>query len=67
MNSTLKKGIDRYLRPGVKTFTPCAARAIILQREIFNYLIVGSTQSDLFFQYVCFLLPILLPHPLPLF
>ena len=58
----MKKGNDRYLWSGGKTFTPCAARAIISQRENLNYLIVVCfTQCIFFFQYVCFLLPICFP------
>ena len=57
---TIKKGNDRYLWSGVKTFTPCAARTIIFQRESLNYLI-AFTRCTLPFQYVCFLLPICLP------
>ena len=44
-----------------KPFTPCAARTIIFQRENLNYLMVCFTQGTLFFQNVCFLLPICLP------
>ena len=29
----MKKGNDRYLWSGGKTFTPCAARTIVFQRE----------------------------------
>ena len=58
----MKKGNDRYLWSGGKNFTPCAARAIISQRENLNYLIVVCfTQCIFFFQYVCFLLPICFP------
>ena len=53
--------IDWYLWSRGKTFTPCAARTITFQRKNFNYLIVCFTQCTLFFQYVCFLLPICLP------
>ena len=38
-----------------------STRTIIFQRENLNYLIVCITQCNLFFQYVCFLLPICLP------
>ena len=54
-------GNDRYLWPGVKILTPCAARTIILQRGNLNYLIVCFTWCTLFFQYDWFLLPICLP------
>ena len=56
-----KKGTDRYLWSGVKTFTPCAARTIIFQRESLNYVIASFTRCTLPFQNVCFLLPICLP------
>ena len=53
-----KKGSDRYLWSGGKTFMPCAARTITFQRENFkNYLVVCFTQCTLFVQYVWFLLP----------
>ena len=58
---TIKKGNDRYLWSGVKTFTPCAARTIIFKRESVNYLIASFTRCTLPFQCVCFLLPICLP------
>ena len=45
----MKKGNERYLWSGGKTFTPCAARTIIFQRENLNYLIVYFTQCTLFF------------------
>ena len=44
-----------------KPFTPCPARTIIFQRKNVNYLIVCFAQCTLFFQKVCFLLPICLP------
>ena len=44
-----------------KPFTPCAARMIIFQRENVNFLIVCFTQCFLFFQKVCFPLPICSP------
>ena len=47
--------------PFTQTFTPCAARAIISQGEHLNYLIVCFSQCTVFFQYVCFLLPICCP------
>ena len=56
-----KKGNDRYLWSGVKTFTPCPARTIIFKRESVNYLIASFTRCTLPFQCVCFLLPICLP------
>ena len=69
----MKKGINQHLWSGGKTFTPGAARTIIFQftpgaartiifhRENLNYLLVCFTQCTLFFQYVCFLLPVCLP------
>ena len=45
----MKKRNDRHLWTGGKTFTPCAARTIIFQRENLNYLIVCFTQCTLFF------------------
>ena len=57
----MKKDNNQYLRSGGKTFTPCAARTIIFQKENLNYFIVCSTRCTLFFQYVWFLLPISLP------
>jgi len=60
MNSRYnKKG--HWLWSGVKTFTACAARKIIFQRESLNYSIASFTRCTLPFQYVCFLLPICLP------
>ena len=38
----------------------CASRTIIFQRENLNYIIVCFTHCTLFFQKVCFLLPICL-------
>ena len=38
-----------------------ATRTIIFQGENLNYLIVCVTQCTLFFQQLCFLLPICLP------
>ena len=52
--STIKKGNDRYLWSGVKTFSPCAARTIIFPRENLIYLIVCFTRCTLCFRYVCF-------------
>ena len=57
----MKKGINQHLWSGGKTFTPGAARTIIFHRENLNYLLVCFTQSTLFFQYVCFLMPVCLP------
>ena len=69
----MKKGINQHLWSGRKTFTPGAARTITFQftpgaartiifhRENLNYLLVCFTQCTLFFQYVCFLLPVCLP------
>ena len=51
--STIKKGNDRYLWSGVKTFTPCAVGTIIFHRENLIYLIVCFTRCPFFFQYVC--------------
>ena len=47
-------GNDRYLWPGVKILTPCAARTIILQRGNLNYLIVCFTWCTLFFNTIDF-------------
>ena len=58
---TIKKGNDRYLWSGVKTFTPCAVRIIIFKRESLNYLLASFTRCTLPFQCVCFLLPFCLP------
>ena len=44
-----------------KPFTPCPARTIIFQRKNLNYLIVCFARCTLFFQKVCFVLPICLP------
>ena len=57
----MKKGINQHLWSGGKTFTPGAARTIIFHMENLNYLLVCFTQCTLFFQYVCFLLPVCLP------
>ena len=65
MNSTLKKGIDRYLWFGVKTFMPCAARTIIFPQENFNYLIVCFTRCTLFFNTFVFYCRFYCPAPLP--
>ena len=45
----MKKGNNQHLWSGGKTFTPCAARTIIFQRENLNYLLVCFTQCTLFF------------------
>ena len=46
----MKKGNDLYLWSARgKTFTPCAARTIIFQRENLNFLIVCFSQLTLFF------------------
>ena len=58
----MKKGNDRYLWSGVKTFMPCAARTIIFKRESLNYLLASFTRCTLPFQCVCFLLPSCLPR-----
>ena len=57
----MKKGNDRYLWSVLETLKPCAARTIIFQRKSLKYLIVCITRCTLFFQCVCFLLPICLP------
>ena len=44
----MKKGNDRHLWTGGKTFTPCAARTIIFQSENLNYLM------DCFTHYLVF-------------
>ena len=46
--------------------TLCATRTIIFQRENLNYLMVCFTQYTLFFQHICYLLPICLPWALSL-
>ena len=59
---TIKKGNNRYLWSGGKTFKPCSARTIIFQRKHLKYLVIFFTQCTLFFQYVCFfILPVCLP------
>ena len=45
----MKKDNNQHLWSGGKTFTPCAARTIIFQRENLNYLLVCFTQCTLFF------------------
>ena len=59
--STIKKGNDRYLWSGVKTFTPCAVGTIIFHRENLIYLIVCFTRCPFFFSIRLSLLPICLP------
>ena len=46
---TIKKGNNRYLWSGGKTFTPCSARTIIFQGKHLKYLVICLTQCTLFF------------------
>ena len=60
MNSTLKKGVDRYLWSRVETFTRCCGDNYFPTGK-FQFLIGSFTRCTLFFQYLYFLLLICLP------